>query len=1029
MKILAIRGCNLASLEGEFAIDFRSEPLRSAGLFAITGNTGAGKTTILDAMCLALYKRLPRLENVKHEVKVETSGKTTVSENDVRTILRRGKHKGYAEVDFLAVDGNEYRIRWSVSRTNSSPTGNLTAATHDLTNLTTDEHRKLSADESKNELPRLIGLEYEQFTRAVLLAQGKFSAFLKADENEKAEMLERLTGTDIYSRISSRIYARTQEVKKELQLIEAKRQALQLLGADEIAQLNTAREQLLKELEENRKSVDVLKAKLEWIARFETLNSQIALAAKRLEETNARLAAAQPVIEKLKLIDSVQQIRDEYISMRSHKQQMAEGSRLLLSLERQLAEKENDSKSAQKRVAETAAEQERINGEYLNVQPLITEGAQLEKQCAGDSKAQGELALEIRRLEAEHNKNLKEIELCKKSLAQLQAEQVEKRNWFEKNVAYETAIPMIPSIVANIKSIGNEQLSAKTKEKSLATASQLLAGFDKQLIEARKSEEALKQTMSSEIAALRKKLIDGEPCPVCGSRNHEIIEIAANLLEEKQLEKAKEENRLLIEHIEKNIDGTRIEIERLKAAIAQHNEAIARYIQANLGYLQGVADAKELLSATDASNRLTKFASDWNSYKERLVAIGNDITLQQTRESNNRSRVEEIAKELSSKKERHDEIVKEIAKCKERIKEILGQWKSTEEMQEHYTKAVSAASKAFVTATEQNGRIDAERSKLKGQIDEKEKQIAKQKETVEQLAAKVDAFLSARNDGMDATLLDSLLAITHDEIAAMRNNIDLLEKQLTDVTATIRERRENLEQHNSSQNKPAEEEDTALLQERLLSLGSAAQETNNRVAQINAQLLKDENSRAEFSKYSDEYDNTMTEMSHWSTLCGMFGAANGSMLMKMAQGYTLDILLSVANVHLAEMTKRYRLERFSDSNLGIKVIDLDMMSESRSAQTLSGGETFIVSLALSLALSSLSSNRMSIESLFIDEGFGALDKETLQMALMTLERLQSQGRKIGVISHLSEMLEQIPVKISVRKVSPGKSKIVIEKNE
>ncbi len=629
MKILAIRGCNLASLESEFAIDFRSEPLRSAGLFAITGNTGAGKTTIINLLMRFYdYKRLPRLENVKHEVKVETSGKTTVSENDVRTILRRGKHKGYAEVDFLAVDGNEYRIRWSVSRTNSSPTGNLTAATHDLTNLTTDEHRKLSAEESKNELPRLIGLQYEQFTRAVLLAQGKFSAFLKADENEKAEMLERLTGTDIYSRISARIYARTQEVKKELQLIEAKRQALQLLGADEIAQLNTAREQLLKELEENRKSVDILKAKLEWIARFETLNSQIALAAKRLEETNVKLAAAQPVIGKLKLIDSVQQIRDEYLSMRNHKQQMAEGSRLLQSLERQLAEKENDSKSARKRVAETAAEQERINGEYLNVQPLITEGAQLEKQCSGDSKAQGELALEIRRIEAEHNKNLKEIELCRKAIAQLQAEQVEKRNWFEKNVAYESSIPMIPSIVANIKSIGNEQLSAKTKEKSLATASQLLAGFDKQLTAARKSEEALKQTMSSEIAALRKKLIDGEPCPVCGSRNHEIIEIAANLLEEKQLEKAKEENRLLIEHIEKNIDGTRIEIERLKAAISQHNEAIARYTQANLGYLQGVADAAELLSASDASNRLTRLASDWNSYKERLVAIENDIILQ-----------------------------------------------------------------------------------------------------------------------------------------------------------------------------------------------------------------------------------------------------------------------------------------------------------------------------------------------------------------------------------------------------------------
>jgi exonuclease SbcC len=129
------------------------------------------------------------------------------------------------------------------------------------------------------------------------------------------------------------------------------------------------------------------------------------------------------------------------------------------------------------------------------------------------------------------------------------------------------------------------------------------------------------------------------------------------------------------------------------------------------------------------------------------------------------------------------------------------------------------------------------------------------------------------------------------------------------------------------------------------------------------------------------------------------------------------------------MTGRYKLARIADDSLSIKVVDLDMMSESRSAHTLSGGETFIVSLALSLALSSLSSNQMSIESLFIDEGFGALDKETLQTALALLETLQSRGRKIGVISHLSEMLEQIPVKINVKKVSPGKSRIEIKENK
>ena len=147
--------------------------------------------------------------------------------------------------------------------------------------------------------------------------------------------------------------------------------------------------------------------------------------------------------------------------------------------------------------------------------------------------------------------------------------------------------------------------------------------------------------------------------------------------------------------------------------------------------------------------------------------------------------------------------------------------------------------------------------------------------------------------------------------------------------------------------------------------------------------------------------------------------------MRITQGYTLDILLDVANAHLKDFSGRYMLSRISPDSLGIKVIDLEMMSESRSVHSLSGGETFLASLALSLALSSISSSKMSIESLFIDEGFGALDKETLGSAMDALEQLQSKGRNICVISHLTEMLDRIPVKIKVAKGANGKSRIEI----
>ena len=1029
MKILAIRGCNLASLEGEFEVNFRVEPLRSAGLYAITGNTGAGKTTILDAMCIALYKRSPRLENVKRGTQVEGNGASTVSESDVRTILQRGKHKGYAEVDFLAVDGNEYRVRWSVSRTHNSPTGNLTAATQDLTNLTNGEHRKLSANEAKIEIPRLVGLEYEQFTRAVLLAQGNFSAFLKAEDNEKALMLETLTGTHIYSRISTAIYSKTQEVKKELELIEAKRKALQLLDDEEVVRLNNEKKRLSEEFDENKRGQATLKEKLNWLIRFATLNEQIDQAGKQLAATEAKLTEAQPTIEKLKLVDSVQQVRDDYLSLRILEQQHTDDTLLTSKLEKQLDEY-NAGYIVACRAAETAlTEQERINAEYIKAQPLITEAAQLEKLWVSDCKIYDEQLDEIKKLCAEREKNIIGITACKREKEALINEANEKRMWLEMHAAYSRAIPMIPGIIANIKLIDNEVLSVQSKQTTLSNAQKLLAAYEQQLLSARKSEEALKQTMSSEIALLRKRLVEGEPCPVCGSRHHEVVEIAANLLEEKQLEKAKEENRLLIEHIEKNLSNCKIEIETLQNIIEQHNNNILQYRKANIGYLEGVDNAQQLLEKKDASTILKELASNWKSYNERLVTINNEIVLCTNKESNFQARLQDIEKELHVKQEKSIKLKTGISECKERIMFILGNWKSSDEIQQHYNRSVANANKACATAIEQKGKIDIERNRLKGQITEKKKQASEVAIKIELLTKSVNGYLSSRKDNMELSTLDGLLTIGHATIKAMRESVEALEKEKTTAYATLCERKQNLQQHTDVAIKPNENEDASCINSEIAQLEKKSQEINEHIIQINAQLLKDEKNKTEFSQYSNEYDAKRLQMSHWSTLCDMFGSSNGNTLMKLAQGYTLDILLDVANIHLSEMTGRYKLARIADDSLSIKVVDLDMMSESRSAHTLSGGETFIVSLALSLALSSLSSNQMSIESLFIDEGFGALDKETLQTALALLETLQSRGRKIGVISHLSEMLEQIPVKINVKKVSPGKSRIEIKENK
>lgn len=1024
MKILAIRGCNLASLDGEFEVDFRTEPLRSAGIFAITGNTGAGKTTILDAMCIALYRRSPRLDNIERGDDIEHKIKV----DDIRTILRKGKGKGYAEVDFLAVDGNEYRVRWSVFRAHNKPGGNLQKEILDLTNLATGEHRALQMKEHEFAIPALVGLEYEQFTRAVLLAQGKFSAFLKANENEKAKMLTTLTDTGIYSRISAAIFAKRKEAAQDIELLEAKRMALQLLSEEDIASYKERLNQLNEEQKQKSKRIEVLKVKQDWLTRLALINKQIELAEKQLSDAKAKHAQAKPEKEKLELIDSVQPIRDEYMSLRETKQLNINNRQQLQLLEELLQKKNAEYNTAVVSVEEATANQEKINVEYLKAQPYIMEASQLEKQQISDKKLHDDLTTEIKRSSDAHNKYIAEIAASDKQMTALATEQNEKSAWLEKHVHYSSAIPLIPSIVANIQSICNARVTIQVTEKSLAKSQKSLDGYEKEYTAAKQREEALKQTMSSEIATLRKRLVEGEPCPVCGSKHHEAVEIATNLLEENLLETAKVENRRLIETLESNISNCKADMERLRSAIELYGNSITQYHNVNLSYLSRVEDAEALLREKNVETVLTTLSSNWNNYKNRLEAITNELAICKNNKDTHRVHADEIEKELREKKQRLQLLEEEMKKRKEHLTVILGVWKNANDLQQHYNEAIANANRMFAEATKYKAGIETELNKLKGEISGKKQQLADASTKADALSIQVNEFLASRDDNMEPDRLDALLQISHAVIAAMRKKLDAVEKAVTMAEATIRERRQVLADHYNAPIMPTEDEDAVSINTRLSVLESELKEINNGLTEINACLLKDEKNREVFSKYDEEYRSKIVHKRHWDELDNVFGSATGDKLMKAAQEYTLEILLNVANTHLADMTKRYKLARIGDGSLGIKVIDLDMMAESRSAHSLSGGETFIVSLALSLALSSLSSNRMRIESLFIDEGFGALDKSTLQTALMMLEKLQSHGLKIGVISHLTEMLEQIPAKVNVVRLSPGRSRIEITDN-
>lgn len=1025
MKILAIRGCNLASIDGDFEVDFRKEPLASAGIFAITGHTGAGKTTILDAMCIALYRETPRLENINGGPIIDTN----IRIGDIRTILRKGKIQGYAEVDFLAIDGKEYRVRWCVARTNKNPTGNFKNAETYITDLSTGERRSLSVTEHKTLIPQLIGLEYQQFTRSVMLAQGCFAAFLKANDDEKAKMLSALTDTGIYGRISAAIYAKAKKAAEEIKELDATLQLYKPEDDDKIAAIKEEIETLGKELRLKKENSEVLKTKLEWLMGLADINEKIALAQEELAAAKEKLEKEKPEIQRLELIDSVQPIRDDYTSLCNTRRQYTNDKQQLLLLEKQLEEKNGDFQKAKERVDAAVANQERINAEYLEKQPVIAQARGVEELYANNKREYDVLASDAKSCCAKLEKYIAEIAAFDKQLATLTDEQQKKNAWFAEHAHYSAAIPAIPIVVENIKSIEEKKHDVQKTEKSLADTREQLATHKKDLDCARKSEEALKQMMSSEIAALRKRLVEGEPCPVCGSRHHEYTEIAANLLQEEKLEKMKESNRLLIERLESDISNCGTKIGALQSVIDTHNKFIASTHSANLNHLADIEDAQALLARKDAAAMLDTLLKNWNIYKERLNTITSDINVYAGKKAGQEGAKLDVEKELKEKRARIEALEASMKREKEQLRVLLGDWKTADELQQHYIKAIANANKAFADATQYKAEIESVRGRLKGQKSAKAQQLADAAAKMETLLGKVNGFLALRNDNMDMDTLGTLLLVDHSAIAAMRGKINRLVQALTEAETKKREREQRLTEHNNATIKPNCEETADNMKETLLQLEKEMERDSNRVTQINAQLLEDKKKREEFKKYSAEYAGKMKQKAHWDALDSMFGSATGDKLTKFAQEYTLDILLGVANEHLADMTKRYRLARVSDTGMDIKVIDLDMMSESRSASSLSGGETFIVSLALSLALSSLSSNRMKIESLFIDEGFGTLDQEILQTALMMLDKLQSNGRKIGVISHLTGMLDQIPVKVNVVRLSPGRSKVEITGNK
>ncbi|MEI7694063.1 MAG: AAA family ATPase [Chlorobium sp.] len=1212
MKILSLRFKNLNSLVGEWLIDFTAPEYAVEGIFAITGPTGSGKSTVLDALSLALYGQTPRL------------GRITKSGNE---IMSRRSGECFSEVVFETLKGR-YRCHWSQHRSRKQPGGELQSQKHEIADDVSGKILESKLQDTLAAVVQRTGMDFEQFTRSMLLAQGGFAAFLQARDDDRAPVLEQITGTEIYSLISMKVHERHRFEQQKLKALRDECSGIQLLDAESVAaveaelgakqrgeadicsrqhQAQTAFRWLRQisamqgELEGMKGSFDELKSfeerftadrqRMEQARRaaafepaYSTLCQLQELQKRELHEKSAlesTLEDAQQAFAKRREFfhDAVQkllQVKEEektlsvvlrdvraldvQISVKLEQCREQEDAVRLLreqraTLERQMSRIEAELQQERKKVEKSKSylaqhESDRTLLVSLSGLEVVVEQHLEAQQGEHEAKAILELRQqELADAEMLHRKVQQEATASRAALEISRA----RREELSEKLAHLLAGVDIPPLrqererllertrlldafatrVSNAAQIGerlvvSEQtlvdidaaLSRTTLEIECVT---LLQQKEAQIVEGLEHQAEL----LSKILSLEKErtlLLDGSPCPLCGSLHHpwaeespettgddDTLRLARLALQESagkittlRLEMAKaasdrehgerqilsEKRALADEHglvcnlakelgIDEELSQEQA-MQSLALACSQAAECAGRLASAEqLDTAQKLAEGEvqrllQQLAETErredgdafrrksAAAEVKRGEESFNNSRERRMALHESLRRQlavyniltgeesawgdvllvlhlradewQRAIDRKTLALQQIAALESSLKAQHELRVAKNVELGERERLSLAAQTTFAALQEQ-RQQLFGAQKPDEVERSLAKRVKAEEASLEDARSSRDKAS----QQIGDLSARLE--MVATSSGGRALMITEKQAQLTRELAAVgfeslerflaaRLDRDALEK-LEDRAKRLAARRLELETLQSErQSKLMNEQQLALtrqspeeLEGEIEQLSISCATLRSAIEVLKHQLFAHESAAALLREKTGALAAQQVECTRWTTLNELIGSADGKRYRNFAQGLTFDIMIGHANRQLVNMSDRYLLVRSSDHPLGLNVIDNYQAGEMRSTLNLSGGESFIVSLALALGLSQMSSRNVRIDSLFLDEGFGTLDEDALDTALQTLAALQQNGKIIGIISHVPALKERITTQIRVHPLSGGRSRL------
>ncbi|MEO5789046.1 AAA family ATPase [Gelidibacter sp.] len=1005
MKILKIRFENIHSLKGQHEVDFGNGPLAEAGLFAITGPTGSGKSTLLDVITLALYNRIAR---------VDKPVSNSMLDDDGGVMTRNMKHC-FAEVEYR-VNGKDYRSHWSIERNRNN---NLNARKQELVEVSTG-HILESGTKTPDKNLEIIGLSYDQFVKAMVLSQGEFSKLLQAPRNERNQLLEDITGARSYRDIGKAVFFRYKSIQKDIDLKEAGLESIELLSPELIAEKKAEIKLLTETKPKIEKAYQTASDKIKTREELQIKEKEW----KTLDDEKLSYTSDFNVFEPYKTkLDTHEKLSKYGVHLRDFDAVNKEVDNLKEQL-KQLQTSKSEAVTHQKTYLETVStlikENVDITSANLKLDAFRSKIVALESE---EKKKKDEATLHQTQLQnyvrhintlgyqlpkAEYIETFQpQFEALQKtvqeaikisginSLEQLEATLASNRELNEKAGDFlmkkENALKFKTTLESHTTNLKSAEESLKADLKKIAVMETELVALKKevQTLETNLEQQRKHQSLEDQ----RLLLTPEQPCPLCGSLDHPYalnaphFDAKAELLKEKK-DALETKSSFVITLGEKNKFQER-EIIRLKSEIQT--------------------------TTTDATNNhklLTELAAQLQWNPEETLEL-----LQHRRSELNKS-IQQV--EHSKKAFQAHSVLNDAT-------EVLEHWQGA-------LKIYAAKKKERIALYEQDD-INQKSNELATKISHSIATIASVEKQIKDNDSRLKSStndLATKKQELDNILLKEDL-----------EHLELLRKSILseDVASRIRkqesvlnERKTRISEKETALHKILKElkekDDDKLSFEVLTSLFETSKTEREtllvNLGKITQRLDDDTKARERQQKVLEILHLMKKDLALWKTMNDLVGDATGNKFSNFVQDLTLEQLIGFANKRLSEFSDRYLLDiptaEEAEKSDTLKIFDSYMGNARRSVKTLSGGETFLVSLAMAFALSDIASRNVKIESLFIDEGFGTLDPETLDQAITILEKMQNEGDKsVGVISHVSALKERITTQIKLEKGSLGYS--------